>query len=126
MYLGTRDITMLAVFGGSAATDAGTGMRGSAVSPGRVTAPARRISSVRDFGKLRPGEVLVAPYLTPAWSSLLAIAAAVVTDMGGLLSHGSVVAREYGIPAVMGTRDATSVIHDGQLVTVDGDRGLVY
>lgn len=101
------------------------GLRGVAVSPGLATGPARRIASARDFDKLQSGDVLIATYITPAWSPLLGIAGAVVTDTGGALSHGSIVAREYGIPAVMGTNNATKVIQDGQLVTVDGNRGLV-
>ena len=128
IFLGNMDITSLALFGRTAEAEAEGehGLRGSAVSPGRVTAPARRICSVQDFGKLQAGDVLVAPHITPAWSSLLAIAAGVVTDAGGALSHGSIVAREYGIPAVMGTNNATKLIQDGQTVTIDGDRGLVY
>ncbi|MEV6347181.1 PEP/pyruvate-binding domain-containing protein [Actinoplanes sp. NPDC051851] len=106
--------------------DQTSGIKGSPVSPGRVTAPARHITSVEDFPKLQAGEVLLASFITPAWSPLLSIAGAVVTDTGGTLSHGSIVAREYGIPAVMGTNHATRVIRDGQVVTVDGDRGLVY
>ncbi|MFI6132893.1 PEP/pyruvate-binding domain-containing protein [Micromonospora sp. NPDC051141] len=102
------------------------GIKGSPVSPGRVTAVARHVASVQDFPKLGTGEVLVASFITPAWSPLLSIAGAVVTDTGGTLSHGSIVAREYGIPAVMGTNHATRLIRDGQVVTVDGDRGLVY
>jgi rifampicin phosphotransferase len=124
--LGAVDVTSLAFVGGLARGDGETGLRGSAVSPGRVTAPARRVCTVADFGRLRPGEALIAPYITPAWSPLLAIASGVVTDAGGTLSHGSIVAREYGIPAVMGTSNATKVIQDGQMVTIDGDRGLVY
>jgi pyruvate,water dikinase len=106
--------------------DAGAGIKGSPVSPGRVTATARHITSVQDFPRLQTGDVLVASFITPAWSPLLSIAGAVVTDTGGTLSHGSIVAREYGIPAVMGTNHATKLIRDGQVVTVDGDRGLVY
>ncbi|MFD9206348.1 PEP/pyruvate-binding domain-containing protein [Streptomyces sioyaensis] len=126
IFMGKVDVTSIALLGQHAKAKEGDGMRGSAVSPGRVTAAARRISSVRDFEKLQAGEVLVAPYITPAWSSLLAIAGGVVTDTGGTLSHGSIVAREYGIPAVMGVSNATKTIQDGQMVTVDGNRGLVY
>jgi pyruvate,water dikinase len=125
MSLGSVDITAVALFERREARRDATELRGSPVSPGRVTATARTVHSPRDFAKLAPGEVLIAPYITPAWTSLLAIAGAVVTDTGGLLSHGSIVAREYGIPAVMGTQIATKVIPDGTLVTVDGDRGIV-
>ena len=78
-----------------------------------------------DFGKMRTGDVLVASITTPAWTPLFARAAAVVTDVGGPLSHGSIVAREYGIPAVLGTGSATKQIQDGQSITVDGDLGRV-
>jgi phosphoenolpyruvate synthase/pyruvate phosphate dikinase len=78
-----------------------------------------------DFTRMRPGNVLVASATTPAWTPLFAMAAAIVTDIGGPLSHGSIVAREYGIPAVMGTGIATRRIRDGQTVTVDGGAGVV-
>jgi pyruvate,water dikinase len=69
---------------------------------------------------------LVAPITTPAWTPLFVRAAAVVTDVGGPLSHGSIVAREYGIPAVLGTDTATETIRSGQEITVDGSEGRVY
>ena len=72
------------------------------------------------------GDVLVAKLTTPAWTPLFARAAAVVTDVGGPLSHGSIVAREYGIPAVLGTGVATRRIHTGQTITVDGNTGMVF
>jgi rifampicin phosphotransferase len=74
---------------------------------------------------MQPGEVLVAAITTPAWTSLFAMAAAVVTDVGGPLSHSSIVAREYGIPAVLGTGVATRRIQSGQNIRVDGDAGTV-
>jgi phosphohistidine swiveling domain-containing protein len=74
---------------------------------------------------MQPGDVLVARMTTPAWTTLFAMAAAVVTDVGGPLSHSSIVAREYGIPAVLGTGVATHNLPDGQLVRVDGDAGTV-
>jgi pyruvate,water dikinase len=74
---------------------------------------------------MRPGEVLIAGATTPAWTPLFVMASAVVTDIGGPLSHGSIVAREYGIPAVMGTGVATRRIRSGQTLTVDGNAGLV-
>jgi pyruvate,water dikinase len=74
---------------------------------------------------MKPGLVLVAPTTTPAWTPLFAMAAAVVTDVGGPLSHSSIVAREYGIPAVLGTGVATKRIQDGEMITVDGSAGTV-
>jgi pyruvate,water dikinase len=78
-----------------------------------------------EFGRLRTGDVLVCPYTNPAWTPLFQRAAAVVVDSGGAGSHAAIVAREYGIPAVMGCATGTSVLTDGQVVTVDGDTGLV-
>jgi pyruvate,water dikinase len=103
----------------------GDTLKGVAASPGSVTARARILHSPEDFHRMNPGEVLVAPLTTPAWTPLFARAAAIVTDIGGPLSHGSIVAREYGIPAVLGTESATRRIRDGQLITVDGTAGLV-
>lgn len=100
-------------------------LRGFAVSPGRVTAPASVIHSPADFGKMVPGTILVCPTTTPAWTPLFALASGLVTDIGGILAHGSIVAREYGIPAVMGTGTGTLRIGDGQPITVDGDAGTV-
>ena len=100
-------------------------MKGSPVSPGRATGEACVILSPRDFGKMRPGTILVCPTTTPAWTQLFPQAIALVTDIGGILAHGSIVAREYGIPAVLGVVDATERIRDGQTLTVDGDKGLV-
>jgi phosphohistidine swiveling domain-containing protein len=103
----------------------GDTIKGIAASAGRVTAPARVLGGPEDFGRMRPGEVLVAGITTPAWTPLFAMASAVVTDVGGPLSHGSIVAREYGIPAVLGTAVATRRIRSGQSVRVDGDAGTV-
>jgi len=103
----------------------GNTLKGVATSPGRVTAPARVLHGPEDFDQMQPGDVLVAAITTPAWTPLFAMAAAVVTDVGGPLSHGSIVAREYGIPAVMGTGTATRRIRSGQTVTVDGSEGTV-
>ncbi|GAB6151397.1 hypothetical protein JCM17380_01470 [Desulfosporosinus burensis] len=94
-------------------------------SGGIVTAPAYVIFGSGDFSKLKPGDVLVAVTTTSAWTPLFASASAVVTDIGGPLSHSSIVAREYGIPAVMATRSATRSIKTGQMVTVDGTKGTV-
>jgi pyruvate,water dikinase len=100
-------------------------LTGIGASAGQVTAPARVLGGPQDFGQMRPGDVLVASITTPAWTPLFAMAAAVVTDIGGPLSHSSIVAREYGIPAVLGTAVATRRITSGQTITVDGDAGKV-
>ena len=106
--------------------DSGHTLKGVGASPGRVTAGACVLHGPEDFETMRPGEVLVAGITTPAWTPLFAMASAVVTDVGGPLSHGSIVAREYGIPAVLGTGTATRRITQGDLITVDGDAGLVH
>ncbi len=111
-------------FPASGAQD-GAVLRGTGASSGAVTATARVLSGPADFGRMRPGDVLVASITTPAWTSLFTMAAAVVTDVGGPLSHSSIVAREYGIPAVLGTGVATRRIPDGARVRVDGDAGTV-
>ena len=100
-------------------------IKGIAGSAGTITAPARVLGGPQDFGQMQPGDVLVASITTPAWTSLFAMASGVVTDIGGPLSHSSIVAREYGIPAVLGTAVATRRIHSGQLIRVDGDAGTV-
>jgi pyruvate,water dikinase len=103
----------------------GNTLKGVATNAGKVTAPARVLHGPEDFDQMKPGDVLVAGTTTPAWTPLFAMASAVVTDIGGPLSHGSIVAREYGIPAVMGTGVATKWIQSGQLITVDGSAGTV-
>ena len=103
----------------------GTTLRGFAVSPGQVSAPASLIRSPADFSQMEPGTILVCPTTTPAWTPLFSQARGLVTDVGGVLAHGSIVAREFGIPAVLGTGEASKRIRHGQLVTVDGDRGVV-
>ncbi len=100
-------------------------IKGVGASLGTVRAPARVLAGPEDFASMRAGEVLVARMTTPAWTPLFAMAAAVVTDVGGPLSHSSIVAREYGIPAVLGTGVATRRIRTGDMVTVDGDAGTV-
>jgi pyruvate,water dikinase len=100
-------------------------IKGIGGSMGTVIAPARVLGGPQDFGQMEPGDVLVASITTPAWTSLFAMASGVVTDIGGPLSHSSIVAREYGIPAVLGTAVATRRIRSGQLIRVDGDAGTV-
>jgi rifampicin phosphotransferase len=103
----------------------GSVLTGVAGSAGKVTGIARVLFSPEDFGKMKQGDVLVAVTTTPAWTPLFTMASAVVTDLGGPLSHSSIVAREYGIPAVLSTGIATRRIQDGQTITVDGSAGTV-
>jgi pyruvate,water dikinase len=100
-------------------------IKGIAASPGQVTAPACVLHGPGDFDQMQPGDILVASITTPAWTPLFAMASGVVTDIGGPLSHGSIVAREYGIPAIMGTGFATKLIQSGQKIAVDGAAGTV-
>jgi pyruvate,water dikinase len=126
LMLPERSGWMRFMHGGDAETKNGkVVLKGIGTSGGRVTASARVLFGPEDFGTLKPGDVLVAVTTTPAWTPLFAQAAAVVTDIGGPLSHSSIVAREYGIPAVMAARSATRAIHNGQLITVDGNAGTV-
>ena len=100
-------------------------VKGLPGSAGVARGTARVIHSLAEVGKLQPGDVLVTASTEPPWTPLFATAAAIVTDTGGVLSHSAVVAREYRIPAVVGTGHATSTFHDGQLLEVDGDAGTV-
>lgn len=107
-----------------AAGQASADLRGVPASGGRATGVARIIRSPADFTRLQAGDVLVCPYTDPTWTPLFSLAVAVVTQTGGPLSHAAIVAREYGIPAVMGLAQALS-LPDGARLLVDGSRGLV-
>lgn len=98
---------------------------GSGASSGVIRGKARIIRDEHQFERLQPGEILVCQYTNPAWTPLFTIAAGVVTNTGGAASHAAIVAREYGIPAVLGAAGATERIADGQEVLVDGDTGRV-
>lgn len=100
-------------------------LRGVAAAPGRYTGPARVIMGEDEFDKLEPGDVLVCPITSPVWSVLFPSVGALVTDAGGVLSHPAIIAREYRVPAVVATATATASLRDGQIVTVDGERGIV-
>jgi len=99
---------------------------GLAASPGTASGRVRVLLSPTDGGRLRDGEVLVAPMTNPDWVPAIRRAAAVVTDGGGMTCHAAIVARELGVPCVVGTRDATTTLSDGQAVTVDGAAGRVF
>jgi pyruvate,water dikinase len=100
-------------------------LTGNPVSPGIVTGPARVILRADNHEQVLPGEILIAPFTDPAWSPYFITAAGVIMEQGGILSHGSIVAREYGLPAVTNVASATRVIRTGDLVQVDGNRGCV-
>jgi pyruvate,water dikinase len=121
-FLGFNTDIWVPVSDSEQATDT---LKGVGASAGKVTAPARVLHGPEDFDQMQPGDVLVAQITTPAWTPLFAMASAVVTDVGGPLSHGSIVAREYGIPAVMGTGVATRRIQTGRIITVDGTSGML-
>jgi phosphohistidine swiveling domain-containing protein len=98
---------------------------GTPASPGRATGSVRVVHGSEEFDELQPGEVLVAPLTAPAWTPLFTRAAAVVTDVGSAAAHASIIAREFGIPAVVGCGDATARLRTGMRVTVDGSTGNV-
>lgn len=100
-------------------------MKGVPVSPGKVTAEVSVILSLAEFDQMRPHSILVCPLTTPAWTQLFPHAVGLVTDVGGITAHGSIVAREYGIPAVLGLGDITERLSSGQTITIDGDSGTV-
>ncbi len=119
---GTEPEAVAAELAGAAGTDGA--LAGSPASTGTVTARARVVLDPVG-AHLEPGEILVAPSTDPGWTPLFLTAGGLVMEMGGSNSHGAVVAREYGIPAVVGVPDATHKIETGQLITVDGAAGLV-
>ena len=100
-------------------------IRGTGASSGIVEGPARVLTDVNQIGEVRDGEILVCPVTAPSWAPVFGKIKAAVSDIGGSMSHAAIVAREYGMPAVVGTGDATKRIRTGQLVRVDGDRGIV-
>ena len=118
-------VSMGALFGSSEAPHEEKLLRGIGASGGVYEGPARKVSGLADFDRIQQGDVLVTESTTEAFNILLPLLGAIVTDAGGLLSHSAIVAREYGIPGVVGTRDATQQIADGATVRVDGDAGEV-
>jgi pyruvate,water dikinase len=105
--------------------EASRDIKGFAASRGIVEGTARVVKSAEEIGRLRDGDILVCQVTNPTWSPVFRKIAAAVSDIGGSMSHAAIVAREYGLPAVVGTGNATRRIRDGQRVRVDGDRGLV-
>jgi pyruvate,water dikinase len=118
-------VAIQSLFGGSEAPHEEKLIRGIGASGGVYEGPARRVSGLADFDRIQQGDVLVTESTSEAFNILLPLLGAIVTDAGGLLSHSAIVAREYGIPGVVGTRDATQQIADGSTIRVDGDAGEV-
>ena len=118
-------IALGALFGSSEAQHDTDLLRGLAASPGIYEGPARLVSGPAEFNRIVQGDILVTVSTSEAFNILLPLLGAIVTDSGGLLSHSAIVAREYGIPGVVGTRDATERIPDGSRVRVDGSAGEV-
>src|SRR5690625_3696273 len=100
-------------------------LRGTPGSHGTVTGTARTVRGPSDFGFVQPGDILVCLYTDPAWTPLFRIAAGGITETGGALSHAAIVAREYGIPAVLGVSDALNLITSGARLTLDGTAGTI-
>jgi len=100
-------------------------MVGTAASPGRATGTVRVVRDPSEFDRIQPNDVLVCHCTIAAWSVVFPMVSAIVTEVGGPLSHPGILAREFGIPAVLGVDDATTLLSDGQLVTVDGSSGRV-
>ena len=120
------DRAMARFFGGAPQqAEASNQLKGNPGSRGTVSGVARVARSLEEASSVRPGEILVAVTTMPPWTPLFGVAAAVVTETGGPLSHCAIVAREYGIPAVVGAHGATQMIVTGQRITVDGGRGIV-
>jgi phosphohistidine swiveling domain-containing protein len=107
------------------AEEGGSRLAGAAASPGVVEGPARVVIDVEDIAEVRDGDVLVCPITSPAWAPIFPKIRAVVTDIGGVMSHAAIVCREYGLPAVVGTGRATAEIRTGQMIRVDGSSGVI-
>lgn len=107
-------------------TTGGDRLQGMGISSGVVTGPVRVLRTLTDADRLRPGEILVTQATDPGWTPLFLTAAGLVMERGGMLSHGAVVAREYQLPAVVNVAAATRRLADGQIITVDGSRGVVW
>jgi phosphoenolpyruvate synthase/pyruvate phosphate dikinase len=117
---------LLESFYGRPAADGDVGLvRGVGASPGIGEGPARVMRGAEDLSRVRHGDVLVTTTTTPAWTPLFRSLAGLVTETGGVLSHAAIVAREYGLPTVVGAAGATSAIPDGRMVRVDGAAGEV-
>ena len=100
-------------------------LKGVAASRGVAEGPARVITTVEELDQVQTGEILVCPITAPSWAPVFSRIKAAVSDVGGIMAHASIVSREYGLPAVVGTGFGTKVIKTGQRIRVDGDNGVV-
>jgi pyruvate,water dikinase len=101
-------------------------VKGTGASHGLVEGVVVVVRNAKEFSKMREGRILVAPITNPSWILVMKKALAVITDKGGMLSHPAIVCREFGIPAVVGTQNATQLLHDGMSIVVDGKQGKIY
>jgi pyruvate,water dikinase len=101
-------------------------LKGIGASRGKVEGRVIIVNGPREFSKMKKGYVLVAPMTSPSWLMVIHQAAAIVTDKGGMLSHAAIVCREFGIPAIVGTQEATKLLKDGDRILVDGTQGIIY
>jgi pyruvate,water dikinase len=120
------NVFLASLFGVPETPNSDTVLTGLAVNTGVYEGPARLVESSDDFGRIRQGDVLVTRMTSPYFNVVLPMLGAIVTDRGGQLCHAAIVAREYGIPGIVGTRDATRSIRDGDRVRVDGTTGEVH
>ncbi|MFI7664911.1 aminotransferase class III-fold pyridoxal phosphate-dependent enzyme [Nocardia sp. NPDC049526] len=130
VYAGYRDLVPPHELGGGVTVDAvreiGDGdLTGLGCSPGIAEGTARVITSLADIDQLREGDILVTRFTDPGWTPALGLVAAVVTEVGGMLSHAAVIGREYGIPAVLNVAGATTAMRSGQRIRVDGGAGVI-
>jgi pyruvate,water dikinase len=106
-------------------TGANVSFKGMSISAGYAEGPVRLILSVQDIQQVRSGDILVLPVIDPGMAPLMGLAAGLVIEMGGMLSHGAIIAREYGIPALANVQQATSLLKEGERVAVDATAGEV-
>ena len=119
------NVFLASLFGVSETPNTETVLTGLSVNAGVYEGTARLVDSAADFDRIKQGDVLVTRMTSPYFNVVLPMLGAIVTDRGGQLCHAAIVAREYGIPGIVGTRDATATIPDGARVMVDGTTGEV-
>jgi len=103
-----------------------TSYKGVSSSPGIVTGKVRLVMDIYETDRIEKGDILVTRFTDPGWTPVFNLLSGVITETGGVLSHAAVIAREYGIPAVLAVDGITDYLHDGQTITVDGTKGMIY